>query len=275
LTSVFVDVENVPDIIADPRIVAVTLTGSERAGRSVAEHAGKNLKKSVLELGGSDPFIITSSADLDLAVPAAVAARIQNNGQACIAAKRFIVVRERADEFTEQYAAAMGAVRLGDPMDPATELGPLVSRSQRDLLDAQVASSIDKGAQALVGGFVPEGTGFYYPATVLVQVPEDTRAACEELFGPVSVVHVACDLTDALRIANDTPWGLGASVWAQDDAEINQAIAELEVGTVFANAMVASMNELPFGGTKRSGFGRELSALGAREFTNAKSFFVA
>ena len=275
LTSVFVDIEQVPDIIADDRIVAVTLTGSERAGRSVAEHAGKNLKKCVLELGGSDPFIIAGSADLGLTVPGAVAARIQNNGQACIAAKRFIVVRERADEFIERYSAAMGAVRLGDPMDPATELGPLVSRSQRDLLDAQVASSIEKGAQALVGGFVPEQAGFYYPATVLVEVPEDTRAACEELFGPVSVVHVARDLTDALRIANDTPWGLGASVWAQDGAEIDQAIADLEVGTVFANAMVASMNELPFGGTKRSGFGRELSAYGAREFTNAKSFFVA
>jgi succinate-semialdehyde dehydrogenase / glutarate-semialdehyde dehydrogenase len=275
LTSVFVDIEQVPAIIADPRIASVTLTGSERAGRSVAEHAGKNLKKCVLELGGSDPFIIASSADLDLTVPAAVAARIQNNGQACIASKRFIVVHELADEFTEQYAAAMGAVRLGNPMDAATELGPLVSRAQRDLLDAQVTSSIEKGAQALVGGVVPEQSGFYYPATVLIQVPEDARAACEELFGPVSVVHVARDLTDALRIANDTPWGLGASVWAQDDAEINQAIAELEVGTVFANAMVASMNELPFGGTKRSGFGRELSALGAREFTNAKSFFVA
>jgi succinate-semialdehyde dehydrogenase/glutarate-semialdehyde dehydrogenase len=275
VTSVFVDIDQVPGIIADPRIAAVTLTGSERAGRSVAEHAGKNLKKCVLELGGSDPFIVAPSADLDLTVPGAVAARIQNNGQACIAAKRFIVVRERADEFLERYSVAMGAVRLGDPMDPATELGPLVSKSQRDLLDAQVSSSIDKGAQALVGGVVPEQTGFYYPATVLVQVPEDTRAACEELFGPVSVVLVARDLTDALRIANDTPWGLGASVWAQADDEINQAIAELEVGTVFANAMVASMNELPFGGTKRSGFGRELSALGAREFMNAKSFFVA
>jgi succinate-semialdehyde dehydrogenase/glutarate-semialdehyde dehydrogenase len=275
LTAIFVEVDQVPDIIADPRIAAVTLTGSERAGRSVAEHAGKNLKKCVLELGGSDPFIVASSAELELTVPAAVAARIQNNGQACIAAKRFIVVRDRADEFIEQYAAAMGAVRLGDPMDPATELGPLVSKSQRDLLDAQVASSIDKGAQVLVGGYVPERTGYYYPATVLAEVPEDARAACEELFGPVSVIQAARDLTEALRVANGTPWGLGASVWAEDAAEINQAIAELDVGTVFANAMVASMNELPFGGTKRSGFGRELSALGAREFTNAKSFFVA
>jgi succinate-semialdehyde dehydrogenase / glutarate-semialdehyde dehydrogenase len=275
LTTVFVEIDQIPDIIADPRIMAVTLTGSERAGQSVGELAGRNLKKCVLELGGSDPFIIASSADFEFAVPAAVAARIQNNGQACIAAKRFIVVRERADAFIEQYAAAMSAVRLGDPMEPSTELGPLVSQSQRDLLDAQVSSSIEKGAQVLTGGYVPEQTGFYYPATVLAEVPEDTRAACEELFGPVSVIQVARDLTDALRVANDTPWGLGASVWAEDDAEIDRAIAELEVGTVFANAMVASMNELPLGGTKRSGFGRELSALGAREFTNAKSFFVA
>ncbi|MGA7834847.1 MAG: NAD-dependent succinate-semialdehyde dehydrogenase [Acidimicrobiales bacterium] len=275
LTSVFVEVDDVADIIADPRVVAVTLTGSEQAGRAVAELAGRNLKKCVLELGGSDPFIIAASADLELAVPAAVVARIQNNGQGCIAAKRFIVAHERAEEFTERYAAAMGAVRIGDPMDPATELGPLVSRAQRDLLDEQVATSIDKGARALVGGFVPDRTGYYYPATVLTHVPEDSRAACEELFGPVSVVHVARDLTDALRMANDTPWGLGASVWARDEAEINQAITELDVGTVFANAMVASMNELPFGGTKRSGYGRELSVLGAREFTNAKSFFVA
>ena len=215
LTTVFVEIDQVPDIIADPRIMAVTLTGSERAGQSVGELAGKNLKKCVLELGGSDPFIIASSADFEFAVPAAVAARIQNNGQACIAAKRFIVVRERADAFIEQYAAAMGAVRLGDPMEPSTELGPLVSQSQRDLLDAQVSSSIEKGASVLTGGCVPEQTGFYYPATVLAEVPEDTRAACEELFGPVSVVHVARDLTDALRIANDTPWGLGASVWAR------------------------------------------------------------
>lgn len=275
LTSVFVEVDQVPGIIADSRIVAATLTGSERAGQSVAEHAARNLKKCVLELGGSDPFVIASSADLELTVPAAVNARLQNNGQACIAAKRFIVVRERATEFTERYVEAMGAVRLGDPMDPATELGPLVSKSQRELLDAQVASSIDKGARALVGGFVPDQIGYYYPATVLDHVPEDTRAACEELFGPVSVIQVARDLDEALRIANDTPWGLGASVWAQDDAEINRAIAELEVGTVFANAMVASMNELPFGGTKRSGFGRELSVFGIREFTNVKSYFVA
>jgi succinate-semialdehyde dehydrogenase/glutarate-semialdehyde dehydrogenase len=275
LTTVFVGVDQVPAIIADPRIVAVTLTGSERAGRSVAAEAGKNIKKCVLELGGSDPFVVASSADMEHTVAMAVAARIQNNGQACIAAKRFIVVRDRRDEFLERYAAAMGAVQLGDPMDPATELGPLVSETQRALLDAQVSSSVERGAKVLVGGTVPERTGYYYPATVLTDVPEGARASCEELFGPVSVVITARDLADALRIANDTPWGLGASVWAQDDGEIDQAIAGLEVGTVFANAMVASMNELPFGGTKNSGFGRELSALGAREFTNVKSYFVA
>jgi succinate-semialdehyde dehydrogenase/glutarate-semialdehyde dehydrogenase len=265
----------VSDIIADPRIVAVSLTGSDQAGRTVGEWAGKNLKKCVLELGGSDPFVVANSADLDITVPMAVTARIQNNGQACINSKRFIVVRERADEFLGRFADAMGAVRLGDPMDPATDLGPLVSKSQRDLLAAQVSSSVEKGATALVGGAVPERTGYYYPATVLANVPRDSRAGCEELFGPVAVVLVANDLRDAIRVANDTPWGLGGSVWASDASEIDEAIAGLDVGTVFANAIVASMNELPFGGTKNSGFGRELSAQGAQEFTNHKSFFVA
>jgi succinate-semialdehyde dehydrogenase/glutarate-semialdehyde dehydrogenase len=275
LTTLFVEIEQVPDLIADARIVGVTLTGSDRAGRSIAALAGQHLKKCVLELGGSDPFVVAASADLDEAVAAAVNARVQNNGQACIAAKRFIVVNERYDEFLEKFVAAMAAVKLGDPMDPATQLGPLVSKTQRDLLAEQVASSIEAGAVALTGGQTPEGLGFYYPATVLVNVPADSRAGCEELFGPVAVVYEARDLTDALRIANSTPWGLGGSIWAQDEDEINQGIAGIVAGTVFANAMVASMNELPFGGTKNSGFGRELSALGVREFTNAKSFFVA
>ena len=275
LSTLFVSHDQVSDIIADPRIVAVSLTGSDQAGRTVGEWAGKNLKKCVLELGGSDPFVVANSADLDMTVPMAVTARIQNNGQACINSKRFIVVRERADEFLGRYADAMGAVRFGDPMDPATDLGPLVSKSQRDLLAAQVSSSVEKGATALVGGAVPERTGYYYPATVLANVPRDSRAGCEELFGPVAVVLVANDLRDAIRVANDTPWGLGGSVWASDASEIDEAIAGLDVGTVFANAIVASMNELPFGGTKNSGFGRELSAQGAQEFTNHKSFFVA
>jgi succinate-semialdehyde dehydrogenase/glutarate-semialdehyde dehydrogenase len=275
MTNVFVEHDRVTSIIGDPRVVGVTLTGSERAGRSVAELAATNLKKCVLELGGSDPFVIASSADMDATVPMAVTARIQNNGQACIAAKRFIVVRDRSAEFLERFAAAMSAVRLGDPMDPATALGPLVSKSQRDLLADQVTTSVAAGAVALTGGEVPEGPGFFYPATVLANVPADSRAGCEELFGPVAVVYVAHDLDDAIRIANDTPWGLGGSIWAKDESEINEAISRLDVGLVFANAMVASMPELPFGGTKLSGFGRELSALGAREFTNTKSFFVA
>jgi succinate-semialdehyde dehydrogenase/glutarate-semialdehyde dehydrogenase len=275
LTSAFVEIDQIPAIVADPRVVAVSLTGSDRAGRSLAAEAGKNLKKCVLELGGSDPFVVASSADMDHTVAMAVAARIQNNGQACIASKRFIVVAERADEFLARYAAAMGAVQLGDPMEPSTELGPLVSKSQRDLLDAQVSSSLERGARALTGGVVPDRAGFYYPATVLTDVPTDARASCEELFGPVSVVRVARDLSDAIAMGNDTPWGLGGSIWAQDDDEIDQAIAGLDVGSVFANAMVASMNELPFGGTKSSGFGRELSAHGVREFTNVKSYFVA
>ncbi len=275
LTTLFVEIDQVPDIIADPRIVGVTLTGSDRAGRSVAELAGKNLKKCVLELGGSDPFVVASSADMEHTVAMAVTARIQNNGQACIAAKRFIVVKDRYEEFLVKFVEAMSKVQMGDPMDPATALGPLVSRSQRDLLAAQVASSLAAGAVALTGGVAPEGVGYYYPATVLVNVPAESRAGCEELFGPVAVVYEARDLDDALRLANNTPWGLGGSIWAQDEEEIEHGITGLVVGTVFANAMVASMNELPFGGTKSSGFGRELSALGAREFTNAKSFFVA
>jgi succinate-semialdehyde dehydrogenase/glutarate-semialdehyde dehydrogenase len=275
LTNLFVEIDQVPSIIADPRVVGVTLTGSERAGRSVAELAGRNLKKCVLELGGSDPFVVGVSANMDVTVPMAVTARVQNNGQACIASKRYIVVRERADEFLEKFVAAMAAVPMGDPMDPATTLGPLVSKAQRDLLVAQVSSSIKDGAVALTGGVAPEGTGFFYPATVLTNVPATSRAGCEELFGPVAVVYVADDLDDAIRIANDSPWGLGGSIWSDDEHEINEVIARLDVGVAFANAIVISMPELPFGGTKNSGFGRELSAMGAREFTNAKSYFVA
>ena len=275
VTNLFVELDQVPTVIADDRVAAVTITGSERAGRAVAQLAGASLKKCVLELGGADPFIVTGSADLGLAVASAVSARVQNNGQACIAAKRFIVVRERAAEFLDAFVEAMGAVAMGDPMDASTTLGPLVSRAQRDLLAAQVSSSLERGARALVGGAVPAGRGFFYPATVLVDVPADARAATEELFGPVAVVRVAEDLEDAVAVANATPWGLGASVWSSDPDEVDRAIETLEVGMVFANAVVASMPELPFGGTKRSGFGRELSVLGAREFVNAKSFYVA
>jgi succinate-semialdehyde dehydrogenase/glutarate-semialdehyde dehydrogenase len=275
VTNLFVEVDAIGDIIADPRIAGVTLTGSERAGRAVAEIAGRHLKKCVLELGGSDAFIVGARADLDLAVPMAVTARVQNNGQACIAAKRFIVVRERATEFIERFSAAMAAVPTGDPMDPEVVLGPLVSKAQLDLLNAQVSSSVAAGATVHAGGAPLAREGYFYPATVLSAVPSTSRAALEELFGPVAAVHVVDDLSAAIALANDTPWGLGGSIWSTDDAEIDQAIAGIDAGMVFANAVVVSMPELPFGGTKNSGYGRELSSFGTREFTNVKSFFVA
>lgn len=275
LTNFFVEVDDVAAIIADSRVAGVSLTGSEKAGRSVGELAGRHLKPCVLELGGSDPFLIAESADLELTVAHAVTARVQNNGQACIAAKRFIVVRQRADEFIARFSEEMAAVPTGDPMDPSTILGPLVSHSQRELLDAQVRDALAKGANALTGGTPIESKGYYYPATVLTHVPETSRAHREELFGPVATVYVVDDLEEGIRWANDTPWGLGASVWASDDAEIDRAIAELDTGMVFANAVVASTPELPFGGTKRSGVGRELSLFGVREFTNVKSYFVS
>jgi succinate-semialdehyde dehydrogenase/glutarate-semialdehyde dehydrogenase len=250
VTTLFVSHDQVPRIIADPRIAAVTLTGS-------------------------DPFIVASSADMDATVPMAVTARLQNNGQSCIASKRFIVVRERADEFIERFVAAMAAVPTGDPMDPTTVLGPVVSRSQLDELTAQVADSVAQGAVALTGGTPLERRGYYFPATVLTNVPTGTRAGCEELFGPVAVVEVVEDLDAAIAFANDTPWGLGGAIHATDQKEIDAAIAGLDVGMVFANSIVASMPELPFGGTKDSGFGRELGEFGVREFTNVKTFFVA
>lgn len=274
-TNLFVELDQIAGIIGDVRVAGVTLTGSERAGRAVGELAGRNLKKCVLELGGSDPFIVASSADMDRTVGMAVTARVQNNGQACIAAKRYIVVRDRADEFTQAFTAAMAAVPTGNPMDPSTVLGPLVSKSQLDLLAAQVSSSVAKGAKARTGGASLEGKGYYYPATVLTNVPADSRAGCEELFGPVAVVHVVDTLDDAITLANATPWGLSGSIWATDEGEIEAALAGLDVGMVFANAVVTSIPELPFGGTRNSGFGRELSVSGVREFTNAKAFFVA
>ena len=274
-TNLFVESSRIEPVIADPRIAAVTVTGSETAGRSVAALAGKHLKKCVLELGGSDPFIVAKSADLDHTVPLAVTARLQNNGQACICAKRFIVVRDVADEFIERFSAAMAAAPIGDPMDPSTVLGPLANEAQFKTLSAQVSESIAQGAVATTGGAPLGGPGYFFPATVLVDVPETAPAGNEELFGPVAVVHVVDDLDEAIRYANDTPWGLSGSVWATDPAEIDQVIEGLDVGIIFANAVVASMPELPFGGVKASGYGRELGVAGVREFTNVKSFFIA
>jgi len=274
-TNLFVESGRVERLIADPRIAACTVTGGDRAGRSVASIAGKHLKKCVLELGGSDPFVVAASADLDHTIPLAVTARLQNNGQACICAKRFIVVKDIADEFSRRFAEAMAAATVGDPMSPATILGPLANKAQFETLSAQVADSIAAGATVLTGGAPIDGPGYYFAPTVLTNVPADSPAGCEELFGPVAVIHVAEDLDDAIRIANDTPWGLSGTIWATDEDEIERAIAGLDVGIVFANAVVASMNELPFGGVKGSGYGRELGVAGVREFTNVKSFFIA
>lgn len=273
--NLFVDHDDVSFIIGDDRIAAVTLTGSEGVGRTIAKTAGENLKKCVLELGGSDAFIVGASADLAYTIPMAVTARIQNNGQSCIAAKRFIVVRERADEFVDAFVAGMAAAIVGDPMDEKTVVGPLANAAQRDLIAQQVEKSVAQGATLRCGGVLPVGKGFYYPPTVLTDVPEDSPAGCEELFGPVAVVHVVSDLNEAIAVANSTPWGLGGSIWARDSREIDQAIAGVEAGMVFANAIVASSPELPFGGIKNSGYGRELSTMGIREFTNAKTFYVA
>jgi succinate-semialdehyde dehydrogenase/glutarate-semialdehyde dehydrogenase len=261
-------------IIADPRIAAVTLTGSEGAGRAVAGAAGKNLKKSVVELGGSDPLVVMPSADLESAVSTAVTARMINNGQSCIAAKRFIVHEEIYDDFLERFVARVSSVKVGDPMDEATELGPLATAAIRDELDAQVKASVAKGARLATGGKKLDREGYYYEPTVLVDIPPDAPASQGELFGPVASVFKARDLTDAIRIANGTSFGLGASAWTRDDAEQTRLIAEIESGLLFINGMVVSDPSLPFGGVKNSGFGRELGQFGIREFVNIKSVRV-
>jgi succinate-semialdehyde dehydrogenase/glutarate-semialdehyde dehydrogenase len=266
--------EVIEGIIADNRIVAVTLTGSEGAGRSVAGAAGKNLKKSVMELGGSDPFVVMPSADLDAAVSTAVTARMINNGQSCIAAKRFIVHDKIYDEFLKRFVAAVAAVRVGDPMDEATELGPQATAAIRDQLDQQVKASIAAGAKVATGGEKLDRAGYYYAPTVLTDIPANAPAAREELFGPVASVFRAKDLSDAIRIANGTSFGLGASAWTRDDAERNQFVAEIESGLLFINGMVVSDSRLPFGGVKNSGFGRELGEFGIHEFVNIKSVRV-
>src|SRR6266403_3158963 len=261
-------------IIADARIAAVTLTGSEGAGRSVASAAGRNLKKSVLELGGSDPFVVMPSADLDNAVSTAVTARMINNGQSCIAAKRFIVHEKIYDEFLRKFIARVATVRVGDPMDEKTELGPLATAAIRDQLDQQVKGSVAAGAKLVTGGKKIHREGFFYEPTILADIPPTAPAASEELFGPVASVFKAKDLGDAIRIANGTTFGLGASAWTRDDREQAQSVAEIESGLLFINGMVVSDPRLPFGGVKNSGFGRELGEFGIHEFVNIKSVRV-
>jgi succinate-semialdehyde dehydrogenase/glutarate-semialdehyde dehydrogenase len=257
-------------VIHDPRVKAVTLTGSESAGRQVASQAGHQIKKSVLELGGSDPFIVMPSADLDAAIRTAIQARCINNGQSCIAAKRFIVDQRIADEFERRFVAGMQQLKVGNPLDESTQLGPLATPAILDDLANQVRRCVARGARVLTGGERIDRPGNFYTATVLTDMP-DFR---EELFGPVAAIYRARDLDDAMRIANDTPFGLGASVWTRDAAEQRRFIDGIESGMVFVNAMVASDPRLPFGGVKASGYGRELSAWGIREFVNVKTVVV-
>ncbi len=272
-TNLFIETEDIAEVIADPRVAAVTLTGSERAGMAVAAQAGQALKKSVLELGGSDPFLVLASADMDATVRTAVNARVQNNGQSCIAAKRFIVVESVADEFLDRFTAAMDALVVGDPFDPATDVGPIVTEAQRAELVAQVQEARSQGA--IVHARAPiDGPGWYFPPTVLSGITQGMRVAHEELFGPVAIVERVSDLTAAIGVANATTFGLGSSVWSNDAGEIQRCIDEIEAGAVFVNAMVTSTPELPFGGIKRSGFGRELSELGIKEFANAKTVWI-
>jgi succinate-semialdehyde dehydrogenase/glutarate-semialdehyde dehydrogenase len=264
----------VAPIIEDDRIVAATLTGSEGAGAAVASAAGKVIKKTVLELGGSDPFVVMPSASLDAAVKTAVTARCINNGQSCIAAKRFIVHDRIYDRFEREFVQRMKALKVGDPMDPATDVGPLATGAELKKLENQVSAAVRDGARLLLGGKALGGQGFYYPPTVMTAIPRSSPAYREEIFGPVAMLHRVKDVDEAIAVANDVPFGLGSSVWTNDEAERRRFVDEVEAGATFVNAMVASDPRLPFGGVKRSGFGRELAREGIREFVNLKTVVV-
>jgi succinate-semialdehyde dehydrogenase/glutarate-semialdehyde dehydrogenase len=266
--------ERVAGLINDRRVQAVTLTGSDRAGSEVAATAGRAIKKCVLELGGSDPFIVMPSADLNVALTTAVKARTQNSGQSCIAGKRFLVAASIYEEFVRQFVERMRAMKAGDPLEEATEIGPLATPSIRDGVHEQVRKSLAAGAKLLAGGEPIEGKGNFYPATVLAEIPEEAPAYREEVFGPVALLFRVADAAAAITLANESDFGLGASVWTNDPAEQELFASELECGMVFVNALVASDPRLPFGGVKRSGYGRELGSLGIREFMNAKTVVI-
>jgi succinate-semialdehyde dehydrogenase/glutarate-semialdehyde dehydrogenase len=272
--TLLIETEHVRQVIEDPRVMAVTLTGSTGAGSAVAGTAGKQIKKSVLELGGSDPFIVMPSADLEAASRTAVKARTINNGQSCIAAKRFIVVGAIADEFERRLVAGMRALVVGDPMDPATDVGPLANEAQVKTLTDQVERSVRAGARLLTGGHPLDRPGYYFAPGVLTNISTDSPAYREEVFGPIALLFRARDIDEAIQIANDSPFGLGSSAWTTDERERDRFIGDLETGMVFINGMVASDPRLPFGGVKQSGYGRELGVYGMREFVNIKTVWI-
>ena len=273
--TLLIEPELVEKLIVDSRVKAVTLTGSEKAGSAVASIAAREIKKSVLELGGSDPFIVMPSADFERALTTAIKARTINTGQSCIAAKRLIVADEIYDEFLDQFVARMRALKVGDPMDEATEIGPLATEQILQGVHDQVQKTIASGAKLLTGGNRIHGPGFFYEPTVLIHVPKESPAYREEVFGPVASIFRVRNANEAVELANDTTFGLGSSAWTNDRDEQKLFASELDTGMVFINAMVASDPRLPFGGVKRSGFGRELGAAGIREFTNTKTIWIS
>ncbi len=270
-----IESKTVQRVIEDPRVAAVTLTGSLGAGASVAAIAGKAIKRTVLELGGSDPFVVMPSAPLAATVGQAVKARVQNNGQSCIAAKRFIVHTDIYEKFAELFVAAFQRLRMGDPLQPETDIGPLAQAQSVETLEKQVRIGVEAGARILVGGKRRQGAGFFFEPTILSDIPSDGPFSREELFGPVAMLFRARDLDEAIEIANRSPFGLGASIWTQDETEQQRGVRELQAGQVFVNGIVASQPALPFGGIKQSGYGRELGAFGIREFVNAKSVCIS
>ena len=273
--TLLIETQQVEQLIVDPRIKAVTLTGSEKAGSIVGSQAAREIKKSVLELGGSDPFIVMPSADFDLAVKTAVTARTINTGQSCIAAKRFFIADKIYDKFLDQFVEQMRSLKVGDPMDETTQIGPLANEQILKGVHEQVQKTIAMGAKCLTGGNRIAGSGFFYEPTVLVNVSKDSPAFREEVFGPVAAILRVRDAEEAVDLANDNRYGLGASAWTNDPIEQEVFANSLESGMVFINSMVASDPRLPFGGVKRSGFGRELGAAGIREFMNAKTIWIA
>ncbi|GAB3983406.1 NADP-dependent succinic semialdehyde dehydrogenase [Plantactinospora veratri] len=266
--------ERIEEVLADPRVRAATLTGSEGAGRSVGSIAGRYLKKTVLELGGSDPFVVMPSADVARAAEVATVARCQNNGQSCIAAKRFIVHTEVYDEFAEAFVARMSALRLGDPMDDSTDIGPLATERGRDEVAEQVRDAVAKGARVLCGGELPDRPGWWYPPTVVTELTPQMRMYAEEVFGPVAGLYRVGSYEEAIEVANGTDYGLGSNAWTRDPDEQQRFVADLDAGMVFVNGMTTSYPELPFGGVGNSGYGRELSAQGIREFCNLKAVWI-